>query len=232
MAIVTERVYNEINSIVVSTLNLSATTIVVKATKFLRFDWRTLVHFFEQSQPGISPPWFLLRPGPTEEAAWAMGTHHELLPIELFIIEDERNEIATQINGTQSITTSTQTITVDDTTRMFVGQRLDFRLSMNQVDGIVTNVFSSTQVTVSGLPISFSLPDNSLVTSDITSDVDCKVELLKTAFLPGTVFSNFAILEDIKTDVSDMNPANDLEESNYPLFAGSIYMKVLVGETI
>lgn len=229
MSVLAERVYNEINGIIVTALKLNSSVIVTKATKFVRFDWRTLMHYFETTGIGINPPWVIIRPGPSEEADYAMGTHHQTIPIEIFLIQSDRNSVVSEATSDGIFTffplPAHASFNVTNANNMFIGQRLLI------ADTNYSFITAITGTTISVSPI-ISVSQGDSITSDITSDVDVQCDIIKSAFLPKNIFQNFAILEDVKNDVSDMNPANDLEESNYNLLAGSVYIKILVGEIL
>ena len=96
--------------------------------------------------------------------------------------------------------------------------------------GRVLTVDSGTQIT---LETSITTTANESVVSDITSDLEVKCEKLRGAFRRAGSYTNFQILTDPQTDVSDLNPANAFyEENNYMLVAGSCFIKLLIGEVI
>jgi hypothetical protein len=225
MAILTERIFDEINSTVKSTLGLSNNAIVTKATKFVRFDWRALIHFFETEAVGIEPPYCIIRPGPAQEESWGMAVHAYSIPIEVFFVENAKNRF------TGTVTTAVVagiTVETESTTKLFVGQRLYFETADSY--RFVATINSATEFTVD---TAITLADGEEIRSDLPSDVETKMDMLRTAFRQGTVFTNFQLMEDPLTDVSDMNPVNEhMGESNYSLFAGSCFFKALVGEIL
>lgn len=222
--ILSERIFNEINSIVVSTLSLPSQAIVTKATKFVRFDWKSLIQLFESVGGGLEPPYCIIRPGPSQESDWGMHNMAFTIPLEIFLVESERNKInTTVITGAAS---ATQEVT--STAKMFVDQRLYFETA-----GVYRIVASITDATHVVLTSSVTTVNGEGVTSDITSDVEVKIEKLRTAFKPGGSFTTFQLVTDPSTDVSDMNPANDhYGHDNYSLLAGSCYLEPLLGETL
>jgi hypothetical protein len=224
MGIFSERALAEVNAKVVTTLGLDTEAIVTKATKFVRFDWRELLSYFENLGLGTTPPWVIIRPGPEEETNWDMASHTAIVPIEIFLVESEVNRVKTTVsNGINSVTQ-----TVGSTTKMFVGQRLWFATA--QSFAIVLTVDSSTQIT---LETAVNTISGETILSEIQSDVHVKMEKLRRAFSAANTFTYFQILEDTVIDVSDMNPVNEsVEKDNYILFAGSCYAKLVVGETL
>lgn len=222
--IVTERVFDEINSIVVSAIGLSSTAIVTKTTKFVRFDWRQMIELFEQSvSGGMEPPWCIIRPGVDEPAEWDMASISVVRPVEIFLIESERNRIKTTITSANVIAGTT--LTVASTTKMFIGQRL--YLKTTDVYVYVQSITDATHVVITVATVAVNGEE---LVSDLSSDVEVKIEKLRFAFKPGGSYTNFQILADPVCDISDMNPVNEAHEhSQYYLFAGSCYIELLTG---
>lgn len=226
MGILSERVVPELQALVVSTLGLSSDAIVTRATKFVRFDWRELLEYFQQnvSGQGTKPPWCILRLGPEEPADWGMAVNAFTVPIEIFFIEDERDIVGTTC--TEATTDETQTLA--SVAGIFVGQRLLWQT--NQIFGIVQSIDTLNSAVTFDVNINSHI--NEIVSSDISSDVHCKMELLRSALYRGTSgFTTFQIVEDPLIDVSDINPANETHlHDNFSLLAGSVYLKILVGD--
>jgi hypothetical protein len=225
MAILTERIFDEINSTVKSTLGLSNNAIITKATKFVRFDWRALIHFFETEAAGIDPPYCIIRPGPAQVENWGMAVHAYSIPIEVFYV----NHLKNRFSGTAtSAVVADTTIETEDTTKLFVDQRLYFETA--DAYRFVTAINSATEFEVD---LAITLADGEEIRSDLSSDVEARMDHLRTAFRQGTSFTNFQLMEDPLTDVSDLNPVNEhMGENNYSLFAGSCFFKPMVGEIL
>ncbi len=227
MGILSERCIPELQALVVSTLSLPSTSIVVRATKFVRFDWRQLIEYFEQNiaNAGLQPPWTIIRIGPEEEADWGMAVNAFTVPAEIFFIEDERNEVV----SSSLLTANSNTQRVANNTGFFVGQRLLWQTA--QQYGIIQTITPTIPFTTLGLDTIVNATNTEIVSSDISSDVHGKVELVRTALYRGGTFTNFQIVEDPVIDVSDINPVNEIEQhENFNLLAGSVFVKLLVGD--
>jgi hypothetical protein len=219
----TERVFAEINETVKTTLALPNDAIITKATKFVRFDWRSLMAYFEKEVIGLEAPYCIIRPGPSEPAEWGMSNHCLYIPIEIFYIDNERN----RVNTTLSTINSPTEIVVADDSFMFVDQRLYFATTNEY--GFVSALPGANVVQLSA---AITPTVGEIIRSDITSDVEVKIEKLRTVFIQGVEYDTFQLMEDPLTDVSDLNPVNDhMGPDNYTLFAGSCFFKPLVGET-
>lgn len=222
MSILSERVIPEVMTNVVNTVGLTSSNVITLATKWERFDWRSLLEFIEQTQPGITPPWVIIRQGPTQAVDWGMQNQCLNLPLEIFYVNALRNAVASQTSTTGNGVVKTMSTTAG----MFSGQRLWFVTT--GVFGIISTVDSATQITLESAITTVS----EQAYSDIVSDVEVLMEKLRRIFSPLTTFTNFQIVEEPETDVSDINPANEYYgKDGFPLFAGSCFAQLLVGET-
>jgi len=223
--ILTTPIVDEVRAKIVSVLNLEYDIVVTKATKFIRFDWRSLVQQYEKlGFNGLKAPWIVVRVFPSERADWGQANMCQSIPIEIFLIENESNEIRLRAREDSTGTT----VKVDSTTGLFVDQRIFFP-TVNEWRTI-TAVNSHRDFTVNS---SVRVVTNDALVSDITKDVEVKIEKLRTEFSPGKTFTSFQIVDDPTTDLSDMNPANEyFLGENFNLLVGSCYISALVGETL
>lgn len=224
MSILVERVFPEIADTIASTVGLDSSNIISKSTKFIREDWLTLLQYFQSlSSLGLEPPYVILRPMPLIPEDYGMANVYSTLPIEIFFINSERNRIGTTCTGNDS----TAVKTVASTTNMFAGQRLFFKTANDF--RLVVSVDSATQVTLSS---TITTVNEENIVSDLSSDIECRVDQLRYAFRRGERFTNYQIMQDPESDVTDMNPLNEaLSSENYQVFGGSCTIYALIGES-
>jgi hypothetical protein len=214
--------YDEITAKVIDVLDLSSGIVVTKATKFVRFDWKDLLASYEANPlEGMQPPWCIMRLMPSQEEEWGMANHCYVLPIEIFYITPEY--LNTNTTVTTGATSTTQT--VGSTSGMFVGQRLYF-ITAN-VSRIISSITDGTHVV---LTASVTTTTGETVMSDITDDIERKMEILRDTFRAGEQFTNFQLPYDSQMDVSDTNDVNiDMEHPNYTLIGASVFIRPMVG---
>jgi hypothetical protein len=222
---------SELTSLIAEELDLTNAAIVTKATKFVRFDWKTLIQRFQLTagSEGNEPPWCILRFGPSEQAEDFSGMSNLVyrIPCEIFLIEDERNAISTDI---VSVTGPASAI-LGSVERLFVGQYLWIKNDVTEIVQILTINTNTDEVTFVG-DVGGTFSPGMDVISDITKDIEQKIEKIRNILKPGFTFTNFQVVDDPEMDISDMNPANEFfEKDNYNILAGSLFLRCLVGET-
>jgi len=214
---------NELTTLCNTLLSVgSSIEVITRATKMARYDWRDLIQRDEATGTGLNTPFVVLRIGRATPQDWGLQNKAYLYPVDLILVHNSNNRLdatlqpgATGVNQNYSATTG-----------IFVGQKHWFE----GTDAWRTvTAFSGSGVT---LDSSIVTSTGERVFSETVRDIEVRMEQLMDAIGWGDAFTSFQIVEEPDLDVSDMNYVNQIFlGANYPLLAGILSLKLLIGET-